>query len=296
MGLSCGAKTAKLFLFVFNALFFLFGVAVLAVGIWIAVDKSSLMKLASQALKDDADVVNNQLSAGSMVQYGAYVLIGVGVFNFIVGFCGCCGACTENKCLLGIYAFLIGLIMVIEIVGAILAGVYHKDVEKNLKNGLIRLQNNSYVGFPNGMNNAVSQALDILMISVKCCGINGVKDFTTNAKMNAYKWDTVGKIQNNSVVLKIPYACCKMKSTEWMAKGEYTKIAENLENPNCAKDMSANSYYTINCLQAVKDKIVNYASVLIGVAVAIVVIEVFGIVFTCCLMRAIEGDARRQSA
>ena len=31
----------------------------------------------------------------------AYILIGVGVFIFIVGFFGCCGAIRESKCMLG---------------------------------------------------------------------------------------------------------------------------------------------------------------------------------------------------
>lgn len=33
--------------------------------------------------------------------YAVYVLIAFGAFIFLVGFCGCCGALRESKCLLG---------------------------------------------------------------------------------------------------------------------------------------------------------------------------------------------------
>jgi len=35
-------------------------------------------------------------------RYAAYILIAFGVFVFLVGFCGCCGAIRGSKCLLGL--------------------------------------------------------------------------------------------------------------------------------------------------------------------------------------------------
>ena len=34
-------------------------------------------------------------------KYSSYILIAFGIFVFLVGFCGCCGAIRGSKCLLG---------------------------------------------------------------------------------------------------------------------------------------------------------------------------------------------------
>ena len=39
--------------------------------------------------------------SGPLMEYAAYVLIGVGAFVLIVGFFGCCGAIKESRCMLG---------------------------------------------------------------------------------------------------------------------------------------------------------------------------------------------------
>lgn len=290
MGLSCGAKTAKLFLFIFNAIFFLCGVALLAVGIWIVVDQSGLVSIASKALGDNS-VVTNNLDGGSLVKTGAYVLIGVGAFNFLVGFCGCCGACTENKCLLGVYAALIGFIMIIEIVGAILAGVFHSKVEANLLKGLVLVQNASYLGFPKGTDNAVSTALDLVMIKMKCCGVNNYTDFTVNYKDNADQWYSAGRNYTSGLMLKIPYSCCAMKDTKFIETATtYKDIQANLKDPNCGKTVPTDTtmYHKQGCYPAIKDKVVQYAVVLIAIAIVIILIELFGIILSCCLIRAID--------
>lgn len=65
------------------------GVALLAVGIWVSVDGQSFLK------------IFGPLSSGAMqfVNVG-YFLIAAGAVLFALGFLGCYGAHTENKCAL----------------------------------------------------------------------------------------------------------------------------------------------------------------------------------------------------
>jgi hypothetical protein len=61
------------------------GGAILGLGVWIRIDKN----------------MSDPLLGSAMYQIAGYVMIGTGGLIFIMGFCGCCGALKENKCLLG---------------------------------------------------------------------------------------------------------------------------------------------------------------------------------------------------
>lgn len=65
------------------------GVALLAVGIWVSVDGSSFLKIFGPLSS----------SAMQFVNVG-YFLIAAGAVLFALGFLGCYGAQTENKCAL----------------------------------------------------------------------------------------------------------------------------------------------------------------------------------------------------
>lgn len=68
------------------------GAAILGVGIWVAVDRVSLLGILENI--EDAPPELAQLA-----NIG-YVLIGVGAFLTLMGFLGCCGAIKESKCML----------------------------------------------------------------------------------------------------------------------------------------------------------------------------------------------------
>ena len=70
--------------------------AVLSVGIWVLVDPN---------IQDYVDVINT--TDEQYFKNVAYLLIALGSFVFLVGFCGCCGAIRKSKCLLGFVRHLV---------------------------------------------------------------------------------------------------------------------------------------------------------------------------------------------
>ena len=82
-------KTLFSFLFHYNYQQ-LSGVAILGVGIWILADPN---------LEDYIEVIHT--TDQEYFKITAYILIAFGAFVFLVGFCGCCGAIRNSKCLLG---------------------------------------------------------------------------------------------------------------------------------------------------------------------------------------------------
>lgn len=107
------ARIVKILMFIFNFVFFVAGIIVLAMGIYVNLQ-----------LDDFASILPSFsfLSAGNL-------LIACGVIVMIVGFLGCCGAVKENACMLLIFFFLLLLILILEIVAGALAFTYRSQVE-----------------------------------------------------------------------------------------------------------------------------------------------------------------------
>lgn len=63
-------------------------------------------------------------------------LIVIGVVIFIIAFFGCCGAVRESECMTMTYAFLLFLLLVVQIVIAVLVFLYKDDFEKAVQNSV----------------------------------------------------------------------------------------------------------------------------------------------------------------
>lgn len=68
------------------------GAAILGVGIWVTVDSSSMLGVLAH-IQDAPPELAQLANVG-------YLLIAVGSILAVMGFLGCCGAITENKCML----------------------------------------------------------------------------------------------------------------------------------------------------------------------------------------------------
>ena len=86
---------------IYSFLLQLLGCGLLALGIWMLVDKNISSRVDIKETLDDG---------GNMLKYSAYVIIGAGAIIFFVAFCGCFGAWKENRCLLGTVSCIIIII------------------------------------------------------------------------------------------------------------------------------------------------------------------------------------------
>ena len=124
------AKFAKTLLICFNILWFILGCAILGIGIWISVEKESLLKLifpeeglpailatdkqqanANKLEKERNDAESN---VDSFVNIASYAMIGVGGLIMMLALFGICGAVKESKCLLITYSSVLVLITIIQ--------------------------------------------------------------------------------------------------------------------------------------------------------------------------------------
>ncbi|XP_035260236.1 leukocyte antigen CD37 isoform X3 [Anguilla anguilla] len=95
----------KYFLFLFNLFFFTLGLLLLSLGLWIVFDEVSFFMLAPSSL------------SLSVLSY--FLAIG-GTVTMAVGFFGCVGALKEVRCMLGMYFFLLTVLLAAQIVGGVI--------------------------------------------------------------------------------------------------------------------------------------------------------------------------------
>lgn len=208
----------KYLLFGFNLLFFIFGLALLGVGIYVQIE-----------LKQYLDFFASPINAP------AVLLIVVGSITLIVGFFGCCGAVKEHYCMTITFSVLIGLLLIIEIAAGITGYVLRADVNDLVNTGLTQT-----IGqYNDSEHGGVTKAWDNLQMKLECCGVTNSSDYTKAGK-------------------EVPPSCGSFESTGCLKKLEDT--------------LAANILYVA------------------GVAIGLAVVQLIGIVFACCLGRAIKRE------
>lgn len=256
----CGECLAKFGLITFNIIFLLSGVAVLAVGIWVKVDK---------------DVVNMQHlvefdSNDSSLSTAAYVLIGFGSFVLVVsafGFLAAC--CAENTRFFIIgYIFFLVLIFCGEFAGGISAAVYKHKIDDELP-GILKKTFEKYT--PG--NNLLAKAWDYVQTWLGCCGSTGPKDYSA--------------VKFNETNVHVPKTCCVLtnKDPEHPKPKDETKCQTDANDVITKNKTVSDSVKTNGCYNQFEDVIKSHLGVIIGVGVGIGMFQLLGIVMSICICK-----------
>lgn len=259
MAEGCGPQCAKIMLILFNIIFWLSGAALLGVGIWVLVDNSLVKYIDFFAAVDES---------GALLKYAAYILIAVGCFVLVVGFCGCCGAIRESQCLLGLYIFFLVIVMAGEIALGVLAIIFKGKLENAATNKFQDTLREKY----NKTTDAGMAFTDAVMFverEGKCCGLNGFEDYRTAG------------------VTSVPVSCCKLKD-EAKEKNQLTP-SDAVDYNNCVSG-GDDSYIDNGCKDALETWVKNNSIIVIGVGIGIACLELFGFIFAICLCRNV-GDS-----
>ncbi|XP_064180577.1 leukocyte antigen CD37 isoform X6 [Anguilla rostrata] len=150
----------KYFLFLFNLFFFTLGLLLLSLGLWIVFDEVSFFMPAPSSL------------SLSVLSY--FLAIG-GTVTMAVGFFGCVGALKEVRCMLGMYFFLLTVLLAAQIVGGVIFFTQKTAFENKVKEHVLQIitsirKNNSSL-------NHFEKTLEYIQREVNCCGWNGPMDW-----------------------------------------------------------------------------------------------------------------------
>uniref|UniRef100_A0A7N5JDW3 Tetraspanin n=1 Tax=Ailuropoda melanoleuca TaxID=9646 RepID=A0A7N5JDW3_AILME len=172
MGVDGGMKCVKFLVFFFNFIFWLCGIALIALGIYVQIELNKTLIMTGPASASAAPIV----------------ILSVGVIVFFISFFGCCGAIKENYCMVTTFAVLLTLIFLVEIAAAI-AGYIFKNQIRSVINTEVQAEMQNYKN-----NTHVAKALDDLQMKYSCCGAHNYSD-----------WFSVPAFKPNHV----PLSCCK---------------------------------------------------------------------------------------
>ncbi|KAK2153194.1 hypothetical protein LSH36_304g00008 [Paralvinella palmiformis] len=258
MALTCGGSCMKMLLFVFNGLFFLGGVIMMAVGIWFLVDPEISERF------DNIAVGTDNLFRGA-----AITMIIVGTLILVIAFFGCCGACRESQCMLCVFIVLIVIILILEIVTAVLAGVFKDELEQTLHDDMMKQVVSAVEPIKPDNNSATSFAWHSMQHEMSCCGADDYNDYRNNTKFSGDN--------------PMPKSCCRLKNDD-------VEKPEPEDWDECKKEFNSHvqpadaiQLHAIGCYPSLLDWFRQKAGIFIGIACAIALIEILGITFACCV-------------
>jgi len=237
MGLGTGLM--KSLMFVFNGIVWVLGLVLFVVGIVVLVEGENW----------------NEIIDGKTVPVSVLLII-VGLVIAIVGFLGCFGALKQNSGMLLVYAIVLGVVILVQLVAGILAFIYSDEAKSLASESLIE-----YVEEYDGDTNKNSvEIMNLIMEEFDCCGVNNATDFLTLT--NSSIWN-----QNN-----VPDSCCKVMQSEcgWV----YSTDDDNIWHEGCLTKFTG-----------ILDN-VQYSAIAVLVAV---LVQVILIVISCQLRKDAEG-------
>lgn len=197
MAVSGGMKCVKFLVFIFNFLFWIAGIALIGLGIFVQIQLNKSI------------VIYNASSSGAPI-----VLIVVGVVIFVVSFFGCCGAWKENYCMVTTFAVLLTLIFLVEVAAAIAAYVFKDQAKAAFDDAFI----DSMKKYDS--SSEMKQAIDDLQQLFKCCGANKTSDWASVMPFNG--------------TLDLPDSCC-INQTKGCGKGQDIPTSTTIHKDGCVK-------------------------------------------------------------
>jgi len=171
-----GIKLVKYSLFLFNLVFVIAGIGLIALGI-----------TTNSHIHQFEDVVNL-----SMYSLPSKIFIAVGIVMFIIAFFGCCGSVKENHSMVMTYSVLVGLVLVVQMGAAVAAYYKSDDLAEILQTELFKSMQK--YGDNTAEGNGTTKFWDTVQHDLRCCGTYDFKDW--------FKTDILAAFR------KVPDSCC----------------------------------------------------------------------------------------
>jgi len=113
----------------------------------------------------------------SMLVANVYTIIPSGgififsIFIMITAIIGLCGACKENRCILGVFFTMLLIMVAVEVGAGTLTYLKREEIEVDIKDNLWKSFNNYE------SDASRKQAFDKMQSQLHCCGVQGAKDW-----------------------------------------------------------------------------------------------------------------------
>ncbi|XP_017296141.1 CD82 antigen [Kryptolebias marmoratus] len=201
------------------------------------------------------------LTDSTHVKVACYILIAVGSFSMLLGFFGCLGAIYEIRCLLGLYFTCLLLVLLAQITAGAL--IYFK--KDKVRDGMFGIVKTLFDNYP-GNYSSTEQAWDFIQKNMKCCGWYNHQDWRDNV------------VIMNSNQVQQPCSCLN------------TSLSSSIDPDNLFCETSGpsnSSVYDEGCASEVEKWFNTNIGVVLGIYIAVALIELLGMIVSICLCRNI---------
>lgn len=237
---------------IFNFVFWLTGLGLLIVGILTKYAFNYLIKLSTD--------INYNLAP--------YIMIGCGVFIILVGFLGCWASIKEHSWALKLYMFILIVLFLFEIGGAIAGYILRNKLSDGLQKGMRNAVDTYY------NNDDSKSAMDQIQEKIiKCCGVESYTDY--------FHGNTTG----NSTTKTVPSSCCINTNYE----GCYYKDLDK------APSVDKMGIYTNGCYEKLLTDAKKNFVIVGGVALGIAFFQLLGVACAYILTKQFKEVSRYET-
>jgi hypothetical protein len=186
---SSGFQLLRGFVFTLNLLFWLIGLGVLGLALWLHFDPSVAQVIA--------------LNDGHHNFYlASWLLIVSGAIMTIVGFFGCCGAWRLSQCMLLTFFIILVVVFCLEIACAVIAYTHQDLWGKFLHHSFYDAVQKHY-----GRRPEYTRILDQIQTEFHCCGVRSYKDWLHSS------WGRNTQVRaeigiGSGTIGRVPKSCC----------------------------------------------------------------------------------------
>lgn len=193
-----------------------------------------------------------------------YILIGTGAIVVLVVFVvGCCATCQKNKSCLLLYSILLLMVLLLETCAGVVAYLYEALVKSKLASKLTYAMLQAY-----NEQADVRMSVDHLQHNFKCCGLSSYADW------KASTW--YSSAANPSNGSSVPESCCRNPV------------------PGCGASIDQSSIFAQGCLPIFEVLIQEQLIIIGGVGLGLCCLQIFGIIFSCCLAKKVKKSKARE--
>ncbi|XP_062563012.1 CD151 antigen-like [Armigeres subalbatus] len=187
---------------------------------------------------------------------GTYSLLAAGLLALIGGIIGCCGVWREQRPMLLLYTFILLFVFLLEAIVGGLAYLYETQIELELQHSL-----NSTFMEQYGVSVRQTEAIDRMQQEFGCCGAVRFEDWRYSVWLRSRRKDLIRPTEGR----RVPDSCCISMT------------------PKCGlSDGPSNIPYT-GCIYKMADDLKHHLILLGAIGLGICVIQVFGMILSCCL-------------
>lgn len=241
------SKCTKFSLFFLNVLFWLVGVIIVAIGIFVLVESKDFYK-----------------SLADLSFQPSVLLFMMGAFIFIITFIGCIGALRENTCLLCTYAGVLTIILLFMLGVGVVGFLYKEKVESKVTSTM----KNAFNHYRDPKKEDLKNLIDAVQKDFECCGVESYNDWNNDLYFNCSA--SFNGLQPASHC-GVPFSCCRVELQL------NTQCGYGIRKPEVTLTERRKVIYTASCIEQGKAWLARNLVLIGGICIGIFVLQLISI-------------------